>query len=99
MPPTEVGWLKGCNDLKCSLRVQGSWVTTILTGARLNKYPVLQFVGYWVKLRLTRVTSKIWQELSNLYNKTAGIIDTSALKRLSLLVLSQMESNDSCQKL
>lgn len=85
MPPTEVGKLKGWNDLKCTLRVQGSWLTAILTGARLNKFPILQFVGYWDRWRLTRLTSKIWEELSNLYNKTAGMIDTSALKRLSNL--------------
>lgn len=43
MPPTEVGKLKGWNDFG----VQGSWLTAILTGARLNKFPILQFVGYW----------------------------------------------------
>lgn len=85
MPPIEVGKLKGWNDLKCTLRVQGSWLTAILTGARLNKFPILQFVGYWDRWRLTLLTSKIWEELSNFYNKTAGMIDTSALKRLSNL--------------
>lgn len=83
MPPTEVGKLKGWHDLKCTLRVQGSWLTAILTGARLNKFPILQFVGYWDRRRLTLLTSKIWEELSNPCNKTAGMIDTSALKRLS----------------